>query len=75
MNKEELIELLEEHNEDSKKYIEEYLENDEEAQEHFPTIEDYDNCVSQLDNLFEVRIYDLAIYNLTNSLLVQLKHK
>ena len=75
MNKEELIKLLEESNKTSKEYLEEYLKEDEEAQEHFPTIEDYDNCVSQLDNLFEVRIYDLAIYNITNSLLVQLKHK
>jgi len=47
--------------------------NYEEAQEYFPTIEDYDNCVSQLDDLFEIRIYDLAIYNITNELLYKLK--
>ena len=75
MNKEELIEFLEESNKTSKEYLEEYLKENEEAQEHFPTIEDYDNCVAQLSNMFEVRIYDLAVYNLTNSLLIQLKHK
>ena len=73
MNKEEIIELLEEHNKTSKEYLEEYLKDDEEAQQHFPTIEDYDNCVAQLDDQFEVRIYDLAIYNITNSLLSELK--
>ena len=73
MNKEEIIELLKEYNKDSKVYLEEYLKDDEEAQQHFPTIEDYDNCVAQLDDKFEVRIYDLAIYNITNSLLKELK--
>ena len=63
-----VIELLEESNKTSKEYLEEYLKDDEEAQQHFPTIEDYDNCVAQLDDQFEVRIYDLAIYNITNSL-------
>ena len=73
MNKEEIIELLEEYNKDSKEYLEEYLKDDKEAQQHFPTIEEYDNCVASLDEMFEVRIYDLAIYNLTNNLLSELK--
>ena len=73
MNKEEIIELLEEYNKDSKEYLEEYLEKDEEAKQHFPTIEEYDDCVASLDEMFEVRIYDLAIYNLTNTLLNKLK--
>ena len=73
MNKEEIIELLEEHNKEAKEFLEEYLENNEEAKEHFPTIEEYDNCVASLDQMFQVRIYDLAIYNLTNSLLSELK--
>jgi len=72
MNKEILTKLLEEHNKISKEYLEEYLKNDEEAQQYFPTIEEYDDCVSQLDNLFEIRIYDLAIYNITNYLLKEL---
>ena len=73
MNKEKLIKILEEYNKDSKEYLEEYLKNDEEAQQYFPTIDKYDNCVSQLDNMFEIRIYDLAIYNITNNLLNELK--
>ena len=60
MNKEELIKELEEIKETSEGYLKEYLENDEEAKEHFPTITDYDNCVTQLSNSFEIRIYDLA---------------
>jgi len=72
MNKEILTKLLEEHNKISKEYLEEYLRNDEEAQQYFPTIEEYDDVVSQLDNLFEIRIYDLAIYNITNYLLKEL---
>jgi len=73
MNKEEIIELLEEHNKEAKEFLEEYLENNEEAKEHFPTIEEYEDCVVSLDEMFEVRIYDLAIYNLTNTLLNKLK--
>ena len=73
MNKKEIIELLEEHNKESREFLEEYLENNEEAKEHFSTIEEYDNCVASLDEMFQVRIYDLAIYNLTNSLLNELK--
>jgi len=73
MNKEEIIELLEEYNKDSKEYLEKYLEKDEEAKQHFPTIEEYDDCVASLDEMFEVRIYDLAVYNLTNTLLSKLK--
>ena len=73
MNKEEIIELLEEHNKEAKEFLEEYLEKDEEARQHFSTIEEYDDCVASLDEMFEVRIYDLAIYNLTNTLLNKLK--
>ena len=73
MNKEEIIELLKEHNKEAKEYLEEYLEKNEEAKQHFPTIGEYDNCVASLDEMFEVRIYDLAIYNITNSLLSELK--
>ena len=72
MNKEILTKLLEEHNKISKEYLEEYLKSNEEAKIHFPTIEEYDNCVSQLDDMFQVRIYDLAIYNITNYFLKEL---
>ena len=73
MNKEEIIELLEEHNKEAKEFLVDYLEKDEEAKQHFLTIEEYDDCVASLDEMFQVRIYDLAIYNLTNSLLNELK--
>ena len=73
MNKKEIIELLEEHNKEAREFLEEYLENNEEAKEHFPTIEEYEDCVVSLDEMFQVRIYDLAIYNLSKSLLNKLK--
>ena len=73
MNKEEIIELLEEHNEEAKEFLVDYLEKDEEAKQYFSTIEEYDDCVSSLSEMFQIRIYDLAIYNLTNSLLSELK--
>ena len=73
MNKEEIIELLEEHNKEAREFLEDYLEKDEEAKQHFSTIEEYDDCVSSLSEMFQIRIYDLAIYNLTNSLLSELK--
>ena len=72
MNKEELIKYLKDQKETSEEYLEEYLKEDEEAQQYFPTIEEYDDCVAQLDNMFEIRIYDLAVYNITNNLLEQL---
>ena len=73
MNKEEIIELLEEYNKETKEYLEEWLKNDEEAQEHYPTIDDYDNVISSLGEMFYVKIYDLAVYNLSKSLLNKLK--
>ena len=73
MNKEEIIKELEEIKTVSKEYLHEYLENDEEAKEHFPTISEYNNCVNQLGSRFEARIYDLALYNLSKSLLKKLK--
>ena len=67
-NQVELDELIE-----AREFLEDYLEKDEEAKQHFSTIEEYDDCVASLDEMFQVRIYDLAIYNLTNSLLNELK--
>ena len=60
---------LKEINKDSKEYLEEWLKDDEEAKEHYPTIEDYDNVISSLGEMFYVRIYDLALYNITNRLI------
>ena len=65
----ELLEELKELSKDSKEYLEEFLNEDEEAQEHYPTIEDYDNVISGLGEMFYMRIYDLAIYNVTKRLI------
>ena len=73
MNNKELLEELVELQIDAKKYLEEFLKESEEAQEHYPTIEEYDNCVSSLDDLYSSRIYDLAIYNLTSRLINKYK--
>ena len=35
----------------------------------FKSINDYEDCVVSLSDKFEVRIYDLAQYNLTNELM------
>jgi len=65
----ELIKELEELRKDSKEYLEEFLKEDEEAQKYYPTIDEYDGCISQLSEKFYIRIYDLAIYNVTNRLI------
>ena len=65
----ELLEELKEVNKESKEYLESFLREDSQASKHFPTIYEYDNVVATLDDLFEVRIYDLALYNLTKKLL------
>ena len=73
MNNKELLEELVELQVDAKEYLEEFIKESEEAQEHYPTIEEYDNCVSSLDDLYSSRIYDLAIYNLTSRLINKYK--
>ena len=65
----ELLEELKEYRKDAKEYLEDFLKNDEEAKEHYPTIEDYDGVVSSLGEMFYVRIYDLAQYNLAKQLI------
>ena len=65
----ELLEELKEYNKDAKEYLEDFLKDNEEAQEHYPTINDYDNVVGSLGEMFYVRIYDLAQYNLTKQLI------
>tara|TARA_R110000744_G_scaffold52693_6_gene112815 strand:+ start:181 stop:396 length:216 start_codon:yes stop_codon:yes gene_type:complete len=69
----ELLKELEILRDESKDYLEEFLKESEEAQEHYPTIEDYNNCVSSIDDLFSNHIYDLAIYNLTSRLINEYK--
>ena len=74
----ELLKELKELKKESKEYLEKFLKENEEAQKHYPTIQDYDNCVSEFhdeDDLFYFRIYDLAIYNLTTRLLNKYTNK
>ena len=70
-----IYEELKEINENSKEYLEEFLKENEEAQKHYPTLKEYDNCVGALDEAFYYRIYDLAIYNLTSRLLDKYTNK
>ena len=74
----ELLKELKELKKESKKYLEKFLKENKEAQTHYPTIQDYDNCVSEFydkDDLFYFRIYDLAIYNITSRLLNKYTNK
>ncbi len=70
-----IYEELKEINENSKEYLEEFLNENEEAQKHYPTLKEYDNCVGALSEAFYYRIYDLAIYNLTSRLLDKYTNK
>ena len=71
----ELLKELKELKKESKEYLEEFLKENEEAQEHYPTLKEYDNCVGALGEAFYYRIYDLAIYNLTTRLLNKYTNK
>jgi len=73
MKNKELLEELVELQIDAKEYLEEFIKESEEAQEHYPTIKEYDYSVSSLDDLYSSRIYDLAVYNLTSRLINKYK--
>ena len=73
MKNKELLEELVELQIDAKEYLEEFIKESKEAQEHYPTIQEYDYSVSSLDDLYSSRIYDLAIYNLTSRLINKYK--
>jgi len=75
MKNKELLKELKELQKDAKKYLEKFLKESEEAQEHYPTIKEYDNCIGALNEAFYYRIYDLAIYNLTSRLLNEYEKK
>ena len=70
MNKKELIKELEYLNKEAKEYLDEYLENND---DEVKTIDEYQECFGYLDDLFQIRIYDLAQYNITKMLLEELK--
>ena len=60
----EIYKELKEINESSKEYLDEFIKESD-----FKSINDYEDCVMGLNDKFEVRIYDLAQYNLTNELI------
>ena len=59
-----IYEELKEINKSSKDYLDEFIKESD-----FKSINDYEDCVVGLSDKFEVRIYDLAQYNLTNELM------
>ena len=67
----ELLEELESYELESKEYLEEWLNNDEEAKEYYPTIDDYDDVVAQLGDIFYQRIWDLACYSVCKRLRIK----
>ncbi len=60
----EVYKELKEINESSKEYLNEFIKESD-----FTCINDYEDCVMGSNDKFEVRIYDLAQYNLTNELM------
>ena len=60
----EVYKELKEINEGAKEYLDEFIKESD-----FKSINDYEDCVVGLSDKFEVRIYDLAQYNLTNELM------
>ena len=76
MTDKEIRERLQEVYTDSKEYLEEYIndkkyELDSSAHEwdSMDSIDDYDQAIGQLSDLYYVRIYDLALYNISKELL------
>ncbi len=62
-------EILKEYNTDAENYLLGFISDDED----FNTLKEYEKSVSSLDDQYYNRIYDLAIYNLTNELLQKIK--
>ena len=50
--------------------MEDYIKNNN---DEIKSIEEYESRVNMLGNMFELRIYDLAQYNLTNELLNKIR--
>ena len=68
--KEEIKEWAEELYNDSKDYLDEYIENNS---DEITDLDDYENCIDALDDMFEIRIYDLAVYRTMGTLLNKLQ--
>ncbi|MBC8299384.1 MAG: hypothetical protein H8E55_26825 [Pelagibacterales bacterium] len=68
MTDKEIKERLQEVHADSKEYLEEFI-NDTADYSGINNIDDYDEAIGQLSDLYYVRIYDLALYNISKELL------
>ena len=72
MTDKEIRERLQEVYTDSKGYLEEFI-NDEKDDVlmaySINNIDDYDEAIGQLSDLYYARIYDLALYNISKELL------
>jgi len=66
----ELIKEIKELNKTSKEYLDDYIEN---CPDSFGSISDYENSVYSSTDRYEVHVWDLAIYNITNDLLNKIK--
>ena len=62
----EVYKELEISNADSKEYLEDYFKNNE---ENITDIKEFENAFSSENDMFIARIYDLAIYDITNRLI------
>ena len=62
-------EILKEYNTDAENYLLGFISDDED----FNTLKEYEKSISSLNDQYYNRIYDLAIYNLTNELLQKIK--
>ena len=65
----EMKEILKEYNTDAENYLLGFISDDED----FNTLKEYEKSISSLNDQYYNRIYDLAIYNLTNELLQKIK--
>ena len=61
-----IYEELEISNADSKEYLEDYFKNNE---ENITDIKEFENTFSSENDMFIARVYDLAIYDITNRLI------
>ena len=62
----EVYEELEISNADSKEYLENYFKNNE---ENITDIKEFENAFSSENDMFIARVYDLAVYDITNRLI------
>ena len=68
--REELKEILEEMYNDSKGYLEDYVKHNE---ENINSIDEFENCIDAENDMYVVRVYDLAQMQIARRLLNKLQ--